>query len=429
MRTQISQDFKKMTLKAIFAIVSFILVYFLLLIGSIGLTVLCVYIGFALISINPMFLTIAFGLGIASSGIFILFFLFKFLFKSHKIDRSDLTEITREDEPLLFQFIDDIVYEVGTDRPKRVYLSPEVNASVFYDSNFWSMFFPIRKNLQIGLGLVNSISEQELKAILAHEFGHFSQRSMKVGSYVYNVNQVIFNILYDNSSFDEMIKAWSNISNYFSIFTFLAKKIIEGIQWILRKMYDFVNVSYLALSREMEFHADEVAANVAGYEPLKNSLMRIDLADHSYQSVLGFYNIKISENVKSKNIFQEQSFVMNFLAKENNIPFKNNLPSVSSYDTSKYNKSKLNIKDQWASHPSMAERVVALEKLNIVKPYNPEKPAIGLFTEPSKIESTITDKIFSQVTYGELVTDLKLENFEKEYVESFKKNSFPCCSS
>ena len=47
---------------------------------------------------------------------------------------------------------------------------------------------------------------QEFKAILAHEFGHFSQRSMKVGSYVYYVNQVIFNMLYDNDSFDKMIQ-------------------------------------------------------------------------------------------------------------------------------------------------------------------------------------------------------------------------------
>jgi hypothetical protein len=64
----------------------------------------------------------------------------------------------------------------------------DVNASVFYDSSFWSIIFPIRKNLQIRLGLVNKIIEQELKAILAHEFGCFSQRSTKVGSFVYDVN-------------------------------------------------------------------------------------------------------------------------------------------------------------------------------------------------------------------------------------------------
>ena len=67
---------------------------------------------------------------------------------------------------------------------------------------------------------------------------------MKVGSYVYNVNQVIFNMLYDNESFDKMIQKWANISGYFSIFVAIAVKIIQGIQWILKKMYDYININY-----------------------------------------------------------------------------------------------------------------------------------------------------------------------------------------
>jgi Zn-dependent protease with chaperone function len=37
------------------------------------------------------------------------------------------------------------------------------------------MFLPIKKNLQIGLGLVNSLNVSEFKAVMAHEFGHFTQ--------------------------------------------------------------------------------------------------------------------------------------------------------------------------------------------------------------------------------------------------------------
>lgn len=424
MNIQVSGNFKKMTSRAIFSIVMFVLVYIILLSLSIGLTILCVMAGFGLIIVKPMLITIGLGLGLASLGFFILIFLFKFLFKQHKTDRSHLTEITKNQEPELYKFIEEIVNEVETDFPKKIYLSSDVNASVFYDSSFWSMFFPIKKNLQIGLGLVNTISEQEFKAILAHEFGHFSQRSMKVGSYVYNVNQVIFNMLYDNESFDNMIQKWANISSYFSIFVVIAVKIIRVIQSILRKMYGFINISYMALSREMEFHADEVAANVAGYIPLKESLLRMDLADHSYNSVLNFYNNKIADNVKSKNIFKEQQFVINFLAKESELPFKNNLPLVSVSDLNKYNKSKLNIKDQWASHPSAEERIEALEKLNIIKEMNSDKLAISLFYNSESIEEKLTEKIFSNVTYQGKTSDLEMNKFENEYTESFNKISF-----
>ena len=391
MEIQISSDFKKMTGKAIFAIILFILTYFFILALAVGMTVLCVIGGIALIKAQPGAATAMIGIGLASLGFLILIFLFKFLFKQHKVDRSHLTEIYEHDEPKLFSFIRDIVEEVKTDFPKRIYLSSDVNASVFYDSNFWSMIFPIRKNLQIGLGLVNTITEQEFKAILAHEFGHFSQRSMKVGSFVYNVNHIIYNMLYDNESFDKMITKWGDINWYFSIFVAIALKIIQGIQWILRRMYDFINISYMALSREMEFHADEIAAHVAGYMPLKESLLRMDLADYSYNVVLGYYESKIPENIKSKNIFKEQGYVLNFLAKHNKLSFKNNLPLVTEFDLSKYNKSKLTIKNQWASHPSTEERIRALEMTNIKKE-NVEIPAILMFNNAERIQEIITEK-------------------------------------
>lgn len=424
MNVQVSSSFKKMTGKAVFAIVLFIITYLILLCLAVGMTILCVMGGIALIAAKPMVITIGLGIGMASLGFFILIFLFKFLFKQHKIDRSHLIEISELEEPKLFSFIREIVNEVQTDFPKRIYLSSDVNACVFYDSNFWSMIFPIRKNLQIGLGLVNTISEQEFKAILAHEFGHFSQRSMKVGSYVYNVNEVIFNLLYDNESFDKMIQKWANISGYFSIFVSIAVKIIHSVQWVLRKMYDFVNVSYLALSREMEFHADEIAANVAGYLPLKQSLLRIDLADNAYNTVLKYYDGKIPENIKSKNIFKEQLFVMNYLATQSNLSFKNNLPIVSETELNKYNKTKLVIKNQWASHPSTEERIRALELTNIHK-IGIDMPAILLFENEERIQEKLSEKLFSEVSYTESAISLDFETFKSDYLQTYNTNSFP----
>ena len=410
MNIEVSNNFKKMTTKAIISIALFLTVYILLLFLAIGLTTLCVLGGFYIIAAKPMAITLGFGIGLASLGFFILAFLFKFIFKKHEIDRSHLIEITVQTEPKLFKFISDIVKEVETDFPKKIYLSIDVNASVFYDSSFWSMFFPIKKNLQIGLGLVNTITEQEFKAIMAHEFGHFSQKSMKVGSYVYNVNQVIFNMLYDNESFDNMIQKWANISGYFSIFVVIAVKIIEGIQWILKKMYDFININYLALSREMEFHADEVAANVAGFLPLKKSLLRMDLADHSYNSVINFYENKLSENIKSENIYKEQNYVLNFLAIES--------------DLNKFNKSKLIIKDQWASHPSTEERISNLERLNITKENTIQESANSLFLSIETLQQNITNKLFSSVENSDKLISIKFDDFKTEYNQNYEKSTF-----
>lgn len=421
---KLSPEFRTQTTKAIVSIVFFTLVYILLLLFAVSLTALCVYGGIMLVISFPRLFTIALGIGLASFGFIILFFLLKFIFKSHKVDRSHLYEIKAEDEPELFALIHHIVEEVGTNFPKKVYLSSDINAAVFYDSNFWSMFLPIKKNLQIGLGLVNTITKDELTAILAHEFGHFSQRTMKVGSYVYNVNKVIFNMLYENESYDKVIQNWANASGYFSIFVVLAVKIIDAIKWVLNKMYNYVNKIYMALSREMEFHADEIAANVTGYEPLKNALLRMNLSEYSFNSVLNYYESKISENLKSKNIFKEQEFVLHFLAKNDNLQLEYGFPKVPLEELNKFNKSKLVVKDQWASHPSIEERIERLEEININSKKAKQDPANSTFKNPENIQKIISNAIFKEVKYtGEVILN-SFENFKKTFEEEYSANLF-----
>lgn len=423
MSVTVSKSFQEKARKSVFAIVLFVVVYLLLLLAAAGLTVLCVLGGIAIIAARPMFFTLVAGLGLASIGIMIFIFLVKFVFKKHQTDLSAFTEIDRSSQPDLFAFIDDIVAQVGTNFPKKIYISNQVNASVFYDSSFWSMFLPISKNLHIGMGLVNTVTEEELKAILSHEFGHFSQKSMQVGSYVYNVNQVIFNMLYDNDSYTKMVQSWANVSNYFILFVGIALKIVEGIQWILRKMYAIVNRSYMELSREMEFHADAVAASVTGYLPLKSSLLRMELADKSFEEVLGFYNSKFEEAWVSNNIFEEQLFVLQFLASKEGFPIVDGFPMVSE-ENNRFQSSRVVIENQWASHPATKDRIAALEKLQLVQPIVAVKSANSLFANVTQLQERLTQKIFVDVPYTKEKQVLRLQEFSESYEKIYVANSF-----
>lgn len=421
---QPSENFRKMARKSVQAILLFILTYVILVFGAVCLTILCAYAGLMLIAAKPMFLTIMLGGGLVCFGVLILVFLVKFIFKVNKIDRSHLTLIKKAEQPELFKMIDEIVAEVGTDFPKKVYLSSEVNASVFYDSSFWSMFFPVRKNLHIGLGLMNTISIDELKAILAHEFGHFSQKSMRTGSYVYNVNQVIYNTLYDNEGYGNFTQKLAGISSYFAIFVVLANKIITGIQFILKKNYDAVNLNHLALSREMEFHADTVAANVAGSEALITALHRLQLADYSLNNVFGYYNGKIKDKEKTNNIFPQQKFVMDFYAGLQDIRIENHLPIVTEEHYNKFNKSKLVLKDQWSSHPSTADRVLHLKKLNYpLKSYG-SGIAIDLLVNKDMVLQQVTKKLFDAIDYGDSPVIADHGKFEQDFRENQEQYSF-----
>jgi len=420
----ISENFKKMTATSVSFISLFIFTYIALILLAICLVALCGFLGFVLVSIKFHSITVMLAIGLVSMGVLILIFLVKFIFKKHVTDLTHLTEISREQEPALFSLIEEIVKEVETEFPKKIYLSADVNAGVFYDSSFWSMILPVKKNLQIGIGLVNTVSVSEFKAILAHEFGHFSQRTMKVGSYVYNVNQVIYNMLYDNESYNSLAQSMAVSNGYLAIFVGLAFRIITGIQWILKKVYEKINLSYMSLSREMEFHADEVAANVAGSRPLITSLLRMELADHSFNQVLNYYSGKVGESVKAQNIYPQQAFVMNFLATKRKLPFENNLPLVDLDHLSSYNKSKIVITDQWASHPSTEDRVRQLEKLNLESPDDDVQPASVLFSDMSVLQDNVTAKLFSAVQYSEPVLVNTSEQFIADFLEKYRKNSF-----
>lgn len=421
---KVSNEFKTQVVKTIVSIILFFLTFILILTLPVCFTVYCIYNAILLIMSYPNVGGIVIGIGLAFIGILVLFLLLKFLFKFYKVDRSQLIEVNKYDEPQLFSLIEDIANKVGTSFPKKVYLSSEVNAAVFYDSSFLSMFFPVKKNLLIGMGLVNALTKSELTAVLSHEFAHFSQKTMKVGSYVYYVNKIIFNLLYDINSYDNLIQRWKNILVYFSSFVIIAVNIINGFLWVMKQMYELVNKSYLGLSRKMEFYADEISVNIAGNESVRSALLRSSLIDHSFRNTLSFYEKKGTEKRKPENIFDDHIFVMNFLARENNIEIKYNLPQVSENELNRFDKSKLVIKDQWASHPSDKDRIKMIDNTRLSSINLSNESANLLFSNIERIQRELTNKLFMEVSLEGDCSTISFEQFQSEFQAYFFENNF-----
>lgn len=64
--------------------------------------------------------------------------------KSNKNDASRV-EVMKEKMPKLFALIEEVANSTGCKMPLHVFLSNEVNASVFYNNTLQSIFFPTRK--------------------------------------------------------------------------------------------------------------------------------------------------------------------------------------------------------------------------------------------------------------------------------------------
>ncbi len=420
-KVKTSAKFKSEAAKATLSILFFLLSYLLILMSAIGLAVACVFGGIMLVTLVFNGITIMLGLALAGLGLLVLFFLLKFIFTSDKTDTSQYRLLQQSEAPALFAMIAELVKTVGTDLPKKVYLSSEVNAIVFYNSSFWSMFFPVRKNLMIGMGLVNTVTTTELKAILAHEFGHFSQSSMKLGSYVYQVNRIIFNMLYENETFDKVLNKWARFSGYFAFMVAISLKIIKLIQWILKQLYTVVNKSYMGLSREMEFHADAIAANATGYEPLCNSLLRIQMANLAFDKALDFYHF---QNKRSQNYFPAQLYVLQWMAEQEKIPVKDGLPQLFPDTRNLSTKAKLVYEDQWASHPSNEERIKRMVETGLSAVEHIEAPAMELFRDAEQLQEELSAKLLEPDPSAMF---LEYEEFVSAFLDESAHSALPRC--
>ena len=422
--TQVSPAFKKEVSGVMGSIILFFIVYLLMFLLSIGLVIACVYGGIAIIIAIPRLITIFIGLGLIGLGIMVFVFLVKFLFAVSRYDSSNSIEITKEDQPRLFAFIGKLTNDVQTPFPKKIYVSPDVNAAVFYNSSFWSMFLPVRKNLQIGLGLVNSLNVSEFKAVMAHEFGHFSQRSMKLGSFVYNVNKIIHNMLFQNSGYANFLGSWARVDGIFAFFAQITASIAQGIQGVLRQMYGVINKSYMRLSREMEFHADAVAASVTGSQSLVTALRRIELANAGYNIALQKCDELFRQKKISNNIYQNHRTVLKQLADEFKLTIEHDIPVVNDKFLAENNASRVNFKDQWASHPATNDRVEHLNKLGVNAELITE-PAWVLFENKDDLQLQLTQKVYENAVKDKDVTTIEGREFEEKLYADIRQYSLP----
>ena len=424
-KLQPSLNFRKQVSKVITSISVFFVAYIIMVILSVLLAALCVYGGIMLIVAIPKLLTILLGVGLMALGVSVVYFLIKFIFAVSKDEKESRIRITESEQPELFAFIRKISEETQTPFPKKIFLSPDVNACVFYNSSFWSMFFPVRKNLEIGLGLVNCINISELKAVIAHEFGHFSQRSMKLGSFTYNVNKVIHNMLYENQGYAKFLNSWGSISGEVAIFANITVKIAQFIQWILRGFYKMVNKDYMSLSREMEFHADAIAASVSGGNNLVSALSRIEIAASCYDSAINKANEFLKQKKYSSNVFHNQSTIYLHFAKEYELPVKNNLPEISSAFVESFSKSRINFQNQWASHPVLAERRAHLENLAInCEPL--EHSAWIVFRDADKLQETFTSNLYQHIQNdGEKIEYYDRQKFDELFYAEIEQVTLP----
>jgi Zn-dependent protease with chaperone function len=334
----------------------------------------------------------------------VLFFLFlvKGFFKSSQKDRSVRVEITADDQPLLFDFIERLCDETGAPPPRKVYVSHEVNAAVMTHTGITSLFWPTGKDLLIGLGLVNILSLSEFKSVLAHEFGHFAQKSTRLGGYVYTANRLIYDLVCGRDWFDEMIerlKRSRSINGAPNIVTAVGW-MVYGLIWVLRKVLEgaffLINLLHRSLSRQMEFNADLVAVSVAGSDAGIQALYRLTFCDDVWGQAIKDLRAAADHKLYTGDLFYHLNHAANFLRKQKKQPKLGEpppLPEDVRETPDLFTPEDDGTPQMWATHPSNYDREQNA-KAYYIRSTLDNRSAWVLFKDPQRLREEITYRYY-----------------------------------
>lgn len=414
--TSLSQSYMMKASMAVASIILFFILYWLLVV-ALGYSVYWAFT-YDIITVNK--LTILGKLAAIAGSIMLFIFTLKFIFKLRNPKPTNRIKLYKKDFPELFNFIDEICRETGAPKPKAIYVDPDVNAYVSYTNIWLSLIFPTGKDLTIGLGLVSALNLSEFKAVMSHEFGHFSQKSMKIGSYIHSANTIIHDMIFNRDKWDELLDRWRGSDIRLSA----AAWIITPIIWLIRKalelFYTFLNYMHSALSREMEFNADKVAVKTTGSVAIVSALWKLNYGSTYWNTVLDSAYHATKKNVYTQNLYLHNS---NFIEKNRNILFDEFTKLEVDKTGSKqyFSNSNNSTVSMYASHPPNDHREKNAKTPFVACELDERSPWI-LFKNKENLQEKMSQSVYENYLGKKPEKYVAFEDFEK-FIEAESRNT------
>ncbi|MFC8192435.1 M48 family metallopeptidase [Cellulomonas sp. NPDC057328] len=232
-------------------------------------------------------------------------------------------ELSPAAAPELWAAVRELAGVADTRVPDEIRLVPEVNAAVSEDARLLGLVGG-RRRLYLGVPLVQALDVAQLRSVLAHELGHYSRSHTRLGPVAYRGRAVVL----------ATVQQLSGV-----------------VGWVLggyARLYLLVSAS---VSRRQELEADELSVRVAGRAVAQATLRELPVVDTAWSFYTGTY---LAAGWESGLAPTARGFFGGFgelLAARGS-----ELAAV---------RSEAPPEDQsvWDSHPSVAARVAAMERM------------------------------------------------------------------
>ena len=172
-------------------------------------------------------------------------------------------ELTEEQQPALFAEIRAVAAAAKQKMPSHVYLVLDCNA--FVTERGGLMGIGSRRVMGIGLALLSRFDKDEVRGVIAHEFGHFDGGDTKLGPWVYKTRAAM------GRTVTNLYKTAERLGEIADVMGIVLVVVAAPFRWMA--------VGYLrlaqAVSRQQEYAADALAARIVGTGPLLSGFSKL----------------------------------------------------------------------------------------------------------------------------------------------------------
>jgi Zn-dependent protease with chaperone function len=253
-----------------------------------------------------------------------------------------------ESQPEVFELVRGVATETAEEMPHEVYLVSDVNAFVMNRGGIAGL--GSRRVMGVGLPLLQALTASQLRAVVAHEFGHYAGGDLKLGAWIYKTRAAMARTI------ENLGRTSSWMHKPFLVYGNFYMRVTQKI------------------ARAQEIAADRMAVRVAGARSHANALKAVHGASAAYSAYWLNEVVPVLSNGYQPPI---GAGFAHFLRVE---------PVVKAMDSAVEQELESAAADPYDSHPSLKERLAAIGDFPDVSPLHGDAPATSLLRDLPRLE-------------------------------------------
>jgi Zn-dependent protease with chaperone function len=272
----------------------------------------------------------------------------------------------REKYAKLFFTLDEVASSVGTRQVDEVFITPGTAINVTERGGLLGLFGRSHRVLDLGIAGLHLLTLPELKAILAHEYAHFTSRETLFRRFVARVltslQSALFQLragrLWQISPFYRLLHAYEFFFRYFAT----------------------------TFSRQREYAADRLAAHCYGGNVLASGLVNFACASALFEGPAygGLFRL-LSEGRMMRNLYSA---------------FRAYSHTISPDDFDRIRREVLKVRSGLLdSHPCPSRRIARIRSVNRASE-PPDDSSRTVFEDPSKVEIELSTLLTGRFMKG-----------------------------